>query len=215
MQKYNTIIFDLDGTLLNTLEDLADSVNYCMRKFSCPERTLEEVRQFVGNGIRKLMERAVPMGTENPEFENIFETFKSYYTEHCQIKTRAYPEIEELLSKLAENKCKMAIVSNKNIDAVKELNRLYFYNYIKLAVGEQQGVRKKPFPDSVNHVIGELEADKKHVLYVGDSEVDKATADNAGVDCALVSWGFREKDMLLELKPLAVIDKPLELLQFV
>lgn len=215
MQKYNTIIFDLDGTLLNTLEDLADGVNYCMRKFSCPERTLEEVRQFVGNGIRKLMERAVPMGTKNPQFEDIFETFKAYYTEHCQIKTRAYPEIEELLFKLAEKKCKMAIVSNKNIDAVKQLNGLYFYHYIKLAVGEQQGVRKKPFPDSVNHAISELGADKEHVLYVGDSEVDKATADNAEVDCVLVSWGFREKEKLLELKPLAVIDKPLELLQFV
>lgn len=215
MQKYNTIIFDLDGTLLNTLEDLADGVNYCMRKFSCPERTLEEVRQFVGNGIRKLMERAVPMGTEHPEFENIFETFKAYYTKHCQIKTRAYPEIEELLSELVKRKYKMAIVSNKNMDAVRELNRLYFEAYIGLAIGERQGVRKKPFPDSVNQAVRELEADKEHVLYVGDSEVDKETADNAGVDCVLVSWGFRDKDILLELKPLAVIDKPLELLQYI
>ena len=215
MKKYNTIIFDLDGTLLNTIEDLADGVNYCMRKFSCPERSLEEVRQFVGNGIRKLIERAVPKGTENPEFENIFETFKAYYTEHCQIKTRTYPEIEELLSELGRKKCKMAIVSNKNMDAVKELNKLYFETYIKLAVGEKQGVRKKPSPDSVNQVIRELGADREHVLYVGDSEVDKETADNAGVDCVLVSWGFRDKNMLLGLKPLAVIDKPMELLRFV
>jgi len=215
VQKYNTVIFDLDGTLLNTLEDLADGVNYCMRKFGCPERTLDEVRQFVGNGIRKLMERAVPMGIKNPEFENIFETFKSYYTEHCQIKTKAYPEIKELLSELDRRKYKMAIVSNKNIDAVKELNRLYFEEYIKLAVGERKGIRKKPFPDSVNQAMRELETDREHVLYVGDSEVDKETADNAGVDCVLVSWGFREKNMLLGLKPLAVIDRPLELLRFV
>lgn len=215
MQKYDTIIFDLDGTLLNTLEDLTDGVNYCMRKFSCPERTLEEVRQFVGNGIRKLVERAVPMGEKHPEFENIFETYKSYYTKHCRIKTRAYPEIEELLSELVKKNCKMAIVSNKNMDAVRELNRLYFKAYIELAVGERQGVRKKPFPDSVNQAVKELGADKEHVLYVGDSEVDKETADNAGVDCVLVSWGFRDKDMLLGLKPLAVIDRPLELLQFV
>lgn len=214
MQKYDTIIFDLDGTLLNTLEDLADGVNYCMRKFSCPERTLEEVRRFVGNGIRKLIERSVPMGTENPEFETIFETFKSYYTAHCQIKTRAYPEIEELLSELAKREYKLAIVSNKNIDAVRELNELYFKDYIKLAVGERQGVRKKPFPDSVNQAVAELGAKKEHVLYVGDSEVDKETADNAGVDCILVSWGFRAKELLLELKPLAVIDRPLELLRF-
>ena len=119
IKKYDAVIFDLDGTLLNTIEDLADGVNYCMRKFCCPERTLEEIRQFVGNGIRKLMERSVPMGAENPEFEKMFEVYKEYYTEHCQIKTRAYPGIEELLSKLTEKGCKLAIVSNKNMDAVR------------------------------------------------------------------------------------------------
>lgn len=215
MRTYDTIIFDLDGTLLNTLEDLADAVNYCMNRFGYPERTLEEVRCFVGNGIRKLMERATPEGAENADFEEIFQTFKEYYTEHCQIKTRAYPGIMDLLRKLDQKKCRMAIVSNKNMEAVRELNEIYFSKYIKIAIGQREGVRKKPFPDSVNEAVRELDCDRARVLYVGDSEVDKETADNAGVGCVLVSWGFRDRDMLSGLNPLSVIDRPEELLRFV
>lgn len=215
MKTYDTIIFDLDGTLLNTIEDLADAVNYCINMFGYPERTLEEVRCFVGNGIRKLMERAIPQGAENADFEKIFHTFKEYYTGHCQIKTRAYPGIMELLQALEEKKCRMAIVSNKNMEAVRELNKIYFEKYIKIAIGQREGVRKKPSPDSVNEVVRELKCDREHVLYVGDSEVDKETADNAEVDCVLVSWGFRDRDMLSGLKPLSVIDRPEDLLRFV
>lgn len=216
MKKYNTVIFDLDGTLLNTLEDLADGVNYCMREFGYPERTLEEVRCFLGNGIKKLMERAIPDGREDPQFDEVFQTFKEYYTGHCQVKTREYPGIEELLKKLGEEKnCKMAIVSNKNMAAVQELNKIYFNKYIKIAIGEKEGVRKKPYPDSVIRAMEELGSDREHVLYVGDSEVDKETADNAGIDCVLVSWGFRDKEMLQSLNPLTVIDRPEELLQFI
>lgn len=214
--KYTTVIFDLDGTLLNTLEDLADGVNYIMAKYGYPVHTLEEIRCFVGNGIRKLMERATPMGVENPMFEQIFRDFKEYYTSHCQVKTHVYPGIIELLHVLrTEYQCKMAIVSNKNMEAVQELNQIYFSDSMDLAVGEQKGVRKKPFPDEVETVIQELEAEKHQVLYVGDSEVDKETADNAGIDCVLVSWGFRDKEKLIALRPLGVIDTPEELLDYI
>lgn len=215
IMRYDTIIFDLDGTLLNTIDDLADGVNYCMRRFGLPEHSVEEVRQFVGNGIRRLIERSVPEGEQYPEFEQIFEVFRVYYTEHCREKTKAYPGIMEMLAELKRKHLKMAIVSNKNIDAVRELNRIYFGEYIELALGDREGIRRKPYPDSVNAAIEMLHADRKNVLYVGDSEVDRETAENAGVDCVLVSWGFRDRELLEKLKPSAVIDRPAELLSVI
>lgn len=214
MKKYDTVIFDLDGTLLNTLEDLADAVNFVMKSHDYPERTLEEVRQFVGNGIRKLMERAVPKDVTGAEFETAFEEFQSYYTEHCQIKTQAYDGIEPLLESLSEKNISMAIVSNKNHRAVCELNHLYFEKYIKTAIGQRDGVRKKPAPDTVYEALKELGKTKDTALYVGDSEVDFMTAQNAGMDSVLVSWGFRTKEELRDCKPKAMIGHPLELLDF-
>lgn len=212
MKKYDTVIFDLDGTLLNTLEDLADAVNFVMRENGYPERTIEEVRCFVGNGIRRLMEQAVPEGILGEQFERVFESFKSYYTEHCQIKTRAYDGIMPLLEKLYAAGYAMAIVSNKNHGAVCELNELYFKKYVEVAIGQQEGVRKKPAPDTVLQALKELGKEKTSAIYVGDSEVDFATAQNTGMDCALVSWGFRTKEEMAEFQPTAWIDKPEELL---
>lgn len=212
MKNYDTVIFDLDGTLLNTLEDLADAVNFVMRANQYPERTVEEVRCFVGNGIRRLMEQAVPKHVIGEEFERVFEEFKNYYTEHCQIKTCAYEGIMSLLSCLYEKRYAMAIVSNKNHAAVCELNDIYFKEYINVAIGQKDGIRKKPAPDTVIQALKELGKDKEKAIYVGDSEVDFATAKNSGMDCALVTWGFRTVEELAEFSPTAFIDKPEELL---
>ena len=212
MKNYDTVIFDLDGTLLNTLEDLADAVNFVMRANRYPERTIEEVRCFVGNGIRRLMEQAVPEHVIGEEFERVFEEFKNYYTEHCQIKTCAYEGIMPLLSCLYEKGYAMAIVSNKNHAAVCELNNIYFKEFIKVAIGQKDGIRKKPAPDTVIQALKELGKDKEKAIYVGDSEVDFATAKNSGMDCALVTWGFRTVEELAEFSPTAFIDKPEELL---
>ena len=212
MKNYDTVIFDLDGTLLNTLEDLADAVNFVMRANQYPERTVEEVRCFVGNGIRRLMEQAVPEHVIGEEFERVFEEFKNYYTEHCQIKTCAYEGIMPLLGCLYEKGYAMAIVSNKNHAAVCELNDIYFKEYINVAIGQKDGIRKKPAPDTVIQALKELGKDKEKAIYVGDSEVDFATAKNSGMDCALVTWGFRTVEELAEFSPTAFIDKPEELL---
>lgn len=213
MKKYDTVIFDLDGTLLNTLEDLADGVNHVLRENGYPQRTLEEVRHFVGNGIRKLMERALPENVTGEQFEEVFEQFRTYYTENCQIKTRAYEGILELLADLKKQGYAMAIVSNKNQSAVTQLNALYFGEWIGTAIGQKDGIRKKPAPDTVLQALKILGKEKEHTLYVGDSEVDFQTAQNAGMDCVLVSWGFRTQEELKSFAPLARIDRPQELLE--
>ena len=218
------ILFDLDGTLLDTLDDLADAVNAVLRKFGLKERTREQVRHFVGNGIRKLMERAVGIDKEigqiepegnadvtNLEFEQIFQEFREYYVAHCRIKTKAYAGILELLEKLHMQGYQMAVVSNKNQEAVQELNQIYFSEWISVAVGGKENVPKKPAPDMVLEAVQALNCEGKHILYVGDSDVDKHTADNCGLDCVLVSWGFRERELLEQMEPLAVIDRPEEL----
>ncbi|HBI60723.1 MAG TPA: HAD family hydrolase [Lachnospiraceae bacterium] len=208
---YQAVIFDLDGTLLNTLEDLRDGVNHALRLQNYPERSLEEVQKFLGNGIRKLIERAVPEGTEKEETEKVFQEFRSYYTSHCRIKTRPYDGIMKLLQFLKQNHIAMAIVSNKNDAAVKELSRYYFADYIDVAIGEREGIRKKPAPDSVFEAMRLLGVEKEQAVYVGDSEVDRETAANAGLACVSVTWGFREEKMLRELRPEYLIGKPEEL----
>lgn len=212
MKKYDTVIFDLDGTLLNTLEDLADAVNHVMKENGYPQRTLDEVRRFVGNGIRRLMEQAVPEHVTDEEFERVFEEFRNYYTAHCQIKTCAYDGIMPLLEKLYTENYAMAIVSNKNHAAVCELNDIYFKDYIEVAIGQKDGIRKKPAPDTVFQALKELGKTVENAVYVGDSEVDFATAENSGMDCALVTWGFRTAEELKECRPKVWITKPAQLL---
>ncbi len=213
---YNTIIFDLDGTLLNTLEDLTDAVNYVLRKFGWEEHSLDRVRQDVGNGIRKLIERSIPDGLSNPLYEEVYLSFKEYYQAHCQVKTNAYPGIMELLQALSEKGCKMAIVSNKAHKAVEELNEIYFKEYIQVALGENEdaGIKKKPSPEMVDKALELLGSTKEETIYVGDSDVDKATADNSGIDCILCEWGFRELELLQSLKPKAIIEEPMELVKY-
>lgn len=196
MSRYHTVIFDLDGTLLDTLEDLTDAVNYALEKNHMPLRTVHEIRGFVGNGIRNLMIRAVPQGCDNPAFEQTFTDFQVYYKEHCNDKTKPYEGITKLLEFLQKQGISMAIVSNKADFAVKELQKIYFEKYIPVAIGEREGVAKKPAPDTVDSALSELHASKEGAVYVGDSDVDIETAKNAGLPCISVTWGFRDKEFL-------------------
>lgn len=196
MRKYDTVIFDLDGTLLDTLEDLTDAVNYALREFDMPERTIDEVRRFVGNGVRRLMELAVPDGLSNPVFEDVFAKFKEYYGVHCNDKTKAYDGVLPLLKELKSEGFALAIVSNKLDSAVKELSEIYFEGVVKVAIGEKTGVAKKPAPDTVYEALRELGMPKERAVYVGDSEVDVMTAKNAGLPCISVLWGFRDEAFL-------------------
>lgn len=198
MRKYDTVIFDLDGTLLDTLADLTDAVNYALCEFKMPQRTIDEVRRFVGNGVRRLMELAVPDGFSNPVFEDVFAKFKEYYGVHCNDKTKAYDGVLTLLKELKDEGYALAIVSNKLDSAVKELSEIYFEGVVKVAIGEKTGVAKKPAPDTVYEALRELGMPKESAVYVGDSEVDVMTAKNAGLPCISVLWGFRDETFLRE-----------------
>lgn len=212
---YNTFIFDLDGTLLNTLDDLAASVNYALRTHGMPERTLDEVRSFVGNGVRLLMERAIPEGTDNPRFEETFATFRQYYMDHSLDKTRPYEGIPEMIHALKQRGCRLAVVSNKFYAATQELIR-HFFPEITVAIGEHEseGIRKKPAPDTVFEAFRQLGVGKENAVYVGDSDVDLQTAHNSGLPCISVLWGFRDRDFLLAHGATTFISQPKELLSY-
>ena len=211
--KYTTVIFDLDGTLLNTLEDLMNAVNFALNKYGYPMRTLAEIRTFVGNGVRKLMERSLPNYKECQNFDELFSAFREYYTVHCEDKTQAYDGVLDLMHQLKNDGFKMAIVSNKLDSAVKELNQSYFSEYIQTAIGEKDGIRKKPAPDMVETALAELHSEKEDAVYIGDSEVDIKTAANSGLDCISVSWGFRDVDFLRENGAGIIADTPQEVYQ--
>ncbi len=215
MKKYSAIIFDLDGTLLNTLEDLTDSVNYALTSNGFAARTIEEVRVFVGNGIRKLIERAVPKNVSAEAVDSVFETFKNHYLGNMMNKTKPYDGIMELLRMLNERGITMGIVSNKYDPGVKGLNESFFGKYIKVAIGESAGIAKKPAPDTVYAAIREMGIEKENTVYVGDSDVDIATAANSGLDCISVTWGFRDREFLQEKGAAVIIDTPFEILDFV
>lgn len=210
---YHTVIFDMDGTILDTLEDLRDAVNVMMRREGLEEVTLDKVRRSVGNGVQVLVEQV--LGREYPNFEDAYAFFRSYYAEHNQNKTGPYAGILDLMEALRQRGVTMAVVSNKPHEAVLPLSRQFFGDYMTLSMGEQAGIRRKPYPDMVWAVIEQLGRKKEECVYVGDSEVDVATAQNAGLDCIGVSWGFRDREVLEQLKPKAIIDRPLELLEYV
>ncbi len=196
MLPYSTVIFDLDGTLLDTLQDLADSVNYVLSQHQMPTRTLDEIRRFVGNGVGLLLHRAVSAGT-SPQLEaQCLAEFRAHYTDHMADHTAPYPGVLALLDSLAQAGVRTAVVSNKFDGAVKGLCRRYFGDRIPVAIGESQGVARKPAPDTVFRALAQLEADAGGTAYVGDSEVDIQTARNAGLPCLSVSWGFRDAALL-------------------
>lgn len=214
MQHYDTYIFDLDGTLLDTLDDLAAAVNHALRAYGMPEHSRDAVRQFVGNGVRLLMIRAIPGGEQNPQFEAVFSTFRQYYLVHSLDTTRPYDGITEMLTTLRQRGCRTAVVSNKFDAATKELCRHFFPDTIEVAVGEHEaeGIRKKPAPDTVNEALSQLGVDGRHAVYVGDSDVDLQTAHNAGLPCISVLWGFRDKDFLTANGATTFITSPEELI---
>lgn len=215
--RKKAVVFDLDGTLLYTLEDLKNATNYALKQNGMPERTLDEVRRFVGNGVKLLMERAVPQGADNPKFEETFALFKEYYDAHCNDNTSPYDGIMDLLEELKVRGIKMAIVSNKIDFAVKSLDKLYFKDYMTAAIGEmeEEGIRKKPAPDMVQKALKELGVTQDEAIYVGDSDVDIATAKNSGLKCVSVTWGFRDVEFLKEHGATNLIDEPVELLNYV
>ena len=213
--KYKAVIFDLDGTLTDTLEDLFISVNHALNSCGLPERSLEEVRRFVGNGVRKLIERSVPEGTAATQLEQCFEAFKAHYIIHCQDHTCLYPGIATLLMTLHAKGYRMAVVSNKLQKGVDEIVRTYFKGVIDAAIGEQAGIPRKPAPDMVDAALKQLGVSKEEAIYVGDSDVDLQTAKNAGLPCISVLWGFRSRDFLIAHGATTLVEHPQDVLSFV
>ena len=193
MREYSAYIFDLDGTLLDTLGDLAASVNYALNRYDMPVHTVEDIRWFVGNGVKKLMERSVPGGVGNPQFEEVFKTFREHYMKHSLDTTRPYPGILEMLDGLKCRKKKIAVVSNKFYTATQELCTHFFGSYVDVAIGEREGIRRKPAPDTVIEAMRRLGMSSDGAVYIGDSDVDIATAANSGLPCISVLWGFRDR----------------------
>jgi len=210
-----TIIWDLDGTLMDTLQDLHEAVNNALAQFGLPQRTKEQTRMSVGNGVKNLMRLSIPGGESNPQFEDIFTAFKQYYMLHCQDHTRLYPGIAELLQDLKRMGVKMAIVSNKIQSGVDELYQKWFVDTIEIAIGERPTLRRKPAPDMVNLAIELIGTDPKEVIYIGDSDVDIVTASNCGVPCISVLWGFRDRDFLVAHGATNFAHVPAEILEFV
>ena len=195
--NYKAVIFDMDGTLLNSIDDLTDSINHILDKNKLPSKTVNEVMHMVGSGAAKLVERAIPLGRDNPKFQSILEDYNAYYFDHCNIKTGPYDNIIELLKELKNRGYKMAIVSNKSMNAIQELKDQYFGDYIDVAVGVTDSVKRKPAPDECNIAMEEMGVNKEDCIYVGDSDVDHMTAVNTGLPCISCLWGFRTKDELL------------------
>ena len=195
-REYTLAIFDMDGTILNTLEDLADSMNYCLERFHLPRRSLEEIRGFLGNGARRLVELSVPSGTEPSVIDEILGVFGPYYNDHCAIKTRPYEGITDLIMELRKQNILTSVVSNKPDSAVGELCKTYFNGLFDYYVGDRPGQNRKPAPDSVIAVLDHFNISRENAVYIGDSEVDYQTALNAGLDVIMVSWGFRTEDYL-------------------
>ena len=192
------VIFDLDGTLLDTLEDLTDAVNHVMNQFSLETKTLDQVRSYVGNGVINLIEQCVPGGQSYDQFQEVLSTFITYYDANCDHKTRPYEGVLALIEKLHSDGRQLGIVSNKFDSAVKELNRQYFHSWIDFALGVSDALQRKPAPDMVYACIEQMHLKPEEVVFIGDSEVDLKTAQNAGINCISVLWGFRSQEILLE-----------------
>ena len=211
MKKYDAIIFDLDGTLTDTLEDLKNSVNYALGKFKFPERSLEEIRSFVGNGVRRLIYLSVPENTPDETAESCLAVFKEYYKENSCVATKPYDGIIKILSEIKKSGVKTAVVTNKMHSAAADIVKLFFDGLVDVTIGQIDGVSQKPQPDGVLLALERLGVSKEKAVYVGDSEVDCLTAHNAGIPCIGVTWGFRDRDVLEEYGAEFIIDKPEEI----
>ena len=212
IREYDTYIFDLDGTLLDTLTDLAASCNYALLQHGMAQRTIDEVRMFVGNGVKKLMERAIPDGLANPQFDEVYQCFRQHYLKHGLDHTAPYPGVLPMLAELKRRNKKIAVVSNKFYRATEELCKHFFDQYVEVAIGEREGIKKKPAPDTVLEALAQLGVTGDNAVYIGDSDVDIATANNCQLPCISVLWGFRDKDFLLRSGATMLINTPEELL---
>jgi len=193
---YTSVLFDLDGTLLDTLGDLTAAMNRTLTRHGLPERTRQQMRAALGNGARRLMELSIPAGTDGALFETLLAEYNADYSAHCRIETAPYPGVDALLLKLHAQGRKLAIVSNKPDEAVRALRAEFFADTVPIAVGEKQGIRRKPAPDTLLAAMAQLGAERTSTVYVGDSEVDIATARAANLPCISVLWGFRDRDVL-------------------
>lgn len=209
--KYESYIFDLDGTLLNTLDDLAASCNFALRTYGLPEHSVDDVRRFVGNGVRLLMTRAIPGGESFAQFEECYVCFRQHYLHHNLDTTAPYPGIMELIAKLNANGKKVAVVSNKFYEATQDLVRHFFGEEIKVAIGERPDIHKKPAPDTVIEALRQLGMPSSTAVYIGDSDVDIDTARNCGMPCISVLWGFRDRDFLIEHGATTLVKTPEEI----
>lgn len=211
-KDFSTYIFDLDGTLIDSIGDLASSCNYALRKYGMCEYSVDEVRMMVGNGVKKLMERATPDGLANPLFDEVYACFRQHYMVHNLDTTRPYPGITETLAALKGRGKNLAVVSNKFYAATQELVTHFFGDLIHVAIGEREDIRKKPAPDTVMEAMRQLGVGADECVYIGDSDVDIDTARNSGMPCISVLWGFRSKEFLLEHGASRLISSPRELL---
>ncbi len=192
-----TLIFDLDGTVLNTLNDLRNSVNFALKSYGYTEKSLAEVKKSVGNGLKMLIRRVLPAETDDATVYAVLAAMKEHYLLHCHDETKPYPGVAELLSRLHAEGYRIALVSNKADAMTKELHRVFFSDTIHVAIGETEHFRRKPAPDMVFEAIRQLGTDRNDAICIGDSEVDIETAQNAGLPCLSVGWGFRSEEALL------------------
>lgn len=211
--KYELAVFDMDGTILDTLEDLTDATNYVLKQFGKPERTTKEVRELLGNGMRYLLRMAAGGNTSDDEVKQMISVFYPYYKDHAAIKTKPYDGIVKAIQDIRSRGIRTAVVSNKPDVAVRDLSQMYFPGLFDEAVGASEEVRTKPSPDGVNLVLQRLGVDRTNAVYIGDSEVDYATSQNAQMDVIMVSWGFRDKEDILKLGAPIVVDVPSEIVE--
>ena len=209
--KYQAVLFDMDGTVLDTLDDLCDSINHSLAEFSLPPVSREHVRQCLGNGAAFLVSHSIPAGS-SPELEaDVLAFYKPWYDAHCLIKTAPYEGILPMMQSLKEQGLRLAIISNKPDRAVQELSDAFFPGLLELSVGESPSVRRKPAPDTVLTAASQIGLSVDQCVYVGDSEVDLQTARNAGMDCISVTWGFRDEAQLIEAGASVLVRTPEEL----
>lgn len=205
-------IFDMDGTILNTIDDIAGAINYVLDMHGYPRHTVDEVKSFVGNGLKRALELSLPDGVAGDVLNQLFTELVAYYNEHSNIMTRPYEGIVEVIHKLREQGKIVAVVSNKRVEAVRDLCDIYFAGCFDMALGDQDGIARKPAPDMTNMVIEHYGILKDKCVYIGDSDVDLMTARNTEIDCIAVTWGFRTREFLVEHGAEIIIDSPWELL---
>ena len=212
--KYKAVLFDMDGTVLDTLGDLAAAVNHTLREFSMPERSIAEVAAALSNGAAYLIAHTVPDGTPKELTDKVLAAYAPYYDAHCDILTGPYDGIVPLMEKLRDKGVKLAVISNKQDTAVKPLAEKYFPGLLEIAVGESAEVRRKPNPDAVLAALRHIGVEREDAIYVGDTEVDLQTARNAGMECASVDWGFRTREQLVEIGAEHIFDTVQELEEY-